>query len=342
MRRFLTLTFLLAASVTVMQAQTAKNVLLEKDGTMIHVKMDLDLKSARPRANETVVVVPQLRNGNNVKDLQPLGLYSHNQWYNYARTGKNASGVDTERKYHGRIPAQAEYETRVPFENWMQGASLYLQKYVQGCCGEDKTRLISQRLATLTKEDDITPVEIIVKETRDTLVVEVPVVKTLSGRAFIDFQVNASEVDPNYHSNMRELGFLRASIDSVIHVPGARIRKIVIKGYASPEGPYKANQALALARTHAVKDYVAKAYGLSDELFELDCEPENWEGLREYVANSSLPGKDKMLEIMDSNREPDVKEWLLKTQHAAVWEILRAECLPFLRRTDYTIEYETF
>ena len=50
MRRFLTLTFLLAASVTVMQAQTAKNVLLEKDGTMIHVKMDLDLKSARPRA----------------------------------------------------------------------------------------------------------------------------------------------------------------------------------------------------------------------------------------------------------------------------------------------------
>ena len=230
MRRFLTLTFLLAASVTVMQAQTAKNVLLEKDGTMIHVKMDLDLKSARPRANETVVVVPQLRNGNNVKDLQPLGLYSHNQWYNYARTGKNASGVDAELKYHGRIPAQAEYETRVPFENWMQGASLYLQKYVQGCCGEDKTRLISQRLATLTKEDDITPVEIIVKETRDTLVVEVPVVKTLSGRAFIDFQVNASEVDPNYHSNMRELGFLRASIDSVIHVPGARIRKIVIKG----------------------------------------------------------------------------------------------------------------
>ena len=167
-------------------------------------------------------------------------------------------------------------------------------------------------------------------------------VKTLSGRAFIDFQVNASEVDPNYHSNMRELGFLRASIDSVIHVPGAHIRKIVIKGYASPEGPYKANQALALARTHAVKDYVAKAYGLSDELFELDCEPENWEGLREYVANSSLPDKDKMLEIMDSNREPDVKEWLLKTQHAAVWEILRAECLPFLRRTDYTIEYETF
>lgn len=128
MRRFLTLTFLLAASVTVMQAQTAKNVLLEKDGTMIHVKMDLDLKSARPRANETVVVVPQLRNGNNVKDLQPLGLYSHNQWYNYARTGKNASGVDAELKYHGRIPAQAEYETRVPFENWMQGASLYLQK----------------------------------------------------------------------------------------------------------------------------------------------------------------------------------------------------------------------
>jgi len=340
MRRFLTLTFLLAASVTVMQAQTAKNVLLEKDGTMIHVKMDLDLKSARPRANETVVVVPQLRNGNNVKDLQPLGLYSHNQWYNYARTGKNASGVDAELKYHGRIPAQAEYETRVPFENWMQGASLYLQKYVQGCCGEDKTRLISQRLATLTKEDDITPVEIIVKETRDTLVVEVPVVKTLSGRAFIDYAVNATEIDPTYHSNARELGFLRASIDSVSQVSGARIRKIWIKGYASPEGPYKANQTLALARTRAVKEYVAGAYGLPDEVFELECEPENWEGLREFVEASSLSGKAKMLEIIDSDREVDEKERQLKTLFPRAWDTLRKECLPFLRRTDYRIEYE--
>ena len=123
-------------------------------------------------------------------------------------------------------------------------------------------------------------------------------------------------------------------------VAGASIRKIWIKGYASPEGPYKANQALALARTHAVKDYVATAYGLSDDVFELEFEPENWEGLREFVEASSLSGKAKMLEIIDSDCEADEKERQLKTLFPRAWDTLRKECLPFLRRTDYRIEYE--
>ncbi|MBP3257268.1 MAG: DUF3868 domain-containing protein [Bacteroidales bacterium] len=340
MRRIFTLTLLLAASVGVMQAQTANNVVLEKDGTMIHVKMDLDMQSVKPGANETVVVTPQIRNGARVKDLQPVGLYSHNQWYYYERSGRNASGKGNELRYRGRIPATVTYETRVPYESWMQGATLSLQKKVQSCCGKDKDQASGRTLALLTEESDITPVEVVVKETHDTLVVEVPVVKSLSGRAFVDYAVNATEIDPTYHSNARELGFLRASIDSVSQVSGARIRKIWIKGYASPEGPYKANQTLALARTRAVKEYVAKAYGLSDDVFELECEPENWEGLREFVEASSLSGKAGMLEIIDSARQPDDKEYLLKTQFPRAWDTLRTECLPFLRRTDYKVEYE--
>ena len=340
MRRFITLAFLLAASVSMMQAQSAKNVVLEKDGTMIHVKMDLDMQSVKPGANRTVVLTPQIRNGALVRDLQPVGLYSHNQWYYYARSGRNASGKGNELQYRGRIPATVAYETRIPYEDWMQGAALSLQKKVLGCCGTDKDELSSRTLAILTEENDITPVEVIVKETVDTLVVEVPVVKTLSGRAFIDYAVNATEIDPTYHSNARELGFLRASIDSVSQVSGARIRKIWIKGYASPEGPYKANQTLALARTRAVKEYVAGAYGLPDEVFELECEPENWEGLREFVEASSLGGKAKMLEIIDSDREADEKERQLKTLFPRAWDTLRKECLPYLRRTDYKVEYE--
>ena len=340
MRRFITLISLLAASVSVMQAQSAKNVVLEKDGTMIHVKMDLDMQGVKPGANRTVVLTPQIRNGALVRDLQPVGLYSHNQWYYYARSGKNASGKGNELQYRGRIPATVAYETRIPYEDWMQGAALSLQKKVLGCCGTDKDEISSRTLAILTEENDITPVEVIVKETVDTLVVEVPVVKTLSGRAFIDYPVNGTQIDPAYHSNTRELGFLRASIDSVSQVAGASIRKIWIKGYASPEGPYKANQALALARTHAVKDYVATAYGLSDDVFELEFEPENWEGLREFVEASSLSGKAKMLEIIDSDREADEKERQLKTLFPRAWDTLRKECLPFLRRTDYRIEYE--
>ncbi|MBQ9463588.1 MAG: hypothetical protein IJU68_08050, partial [Bacteroidales bacterium] len=71
-----------------------------------------------------------------------------------------------------------------------------------------------------------------------------------------------------------------------------------------------------------------------------ECEPENWEGLREFVAASSLSGKAKMLEIIDSDREADGKERQLRTLFPRAWDTLRKECLPYLRRTDYKVEYE--
>ena len=148
MRRIITLTLLLAASVIEMQAQTAKNVVLKKDGTFLYVKMDLDLQSAKPRANEAVVVVPQVKNGSWVADLQPVGLYSHNMWYNFARKGKNASGDVNELQFRGHAPETVEYETRIPYQNWMNGASLvvlYLTDNVRETGSKKNTLLYYQQ-----------------------------------------------------------------------------------------------------------------------------------------------------------------------------------------------------
>ncbi|MBP3257276.1 MAG: hypothetical protein J6M23_04615 [Bacteroidales bacterium] len=343
MRRILAISLLLAASVTVMRAQIAKNVVLEKDGPVVNVKMDLDLQAAKPGVNETVLLVPQLRSASVNKDLQVVGLYSRSQWFNYRRDKKNASGKEGERQLLSRgAPAVIVYETQFPYEEWMKGASLVLQKRVKGCCGKDKEQVFSIPLANLYVPEEPAPVqeEVVVKETRDTVVEETPVVKTLYGRAYIEFAPNGTKIDPDFHSNARELGILRASLDSVSRIPGAGIRKIRIKSYSSPEGAYPNNLRLAQARTRAVKNYVSKAYNLPDEVFEIDFEAENWEGLREYVEASKLPDKADMLKIIDSDRRPEGKEYLLKRYHPESWDILRAQCMPFLRRTDYSIEYE--
>ena len=178
MRRIITLALLLAASVTVMQAQTARNVVLEKDGTFLYVKMDVDLQSAKPRAYEAVVVVPQIKNGARVLDLQPLGLYSRSMWYNYVRSGTNASGDVNELQFRGRAPETVEYETRIPYESWMNGASLVLEKRSQGCCGKEKSQTISTWLASY-EEPIVVPADTVV--IRDTVVVKelVPVIRSL-------------------------------------------------------------------------------------------------------------------------------------------------------------------
>ncbi|MBE6253067.1 MAG: hypothetical protein E7109_06070 [Bacteroidales bacterium] len=340
MRRIFTLTLLLAASVIEMQAQTAKNVVLKKDGTFLYVKMDLDLQSAKPRANEAVVVVPQVKNGSRVADLQPVGLYSHNMWYNFARKGKNASGDVNELQFRGHAPETVEYETRIPYQSWMNGASLVLEKRSQGCCGKEKNQTESTWLASFEEELVFAPADTV--QIRDTVEVKVmvPVVRSVSGRAFLDYPVNSILIDPNYHSNSRELGYVRASLDSVRTIPGAKIRKVWIKGYASPEGPYERNHYLALHRTQALKDYVVNAYGISEDLFEVEFVAENWDDFREYVAASSLQDKEEILKIVDSDRTADDKEALIKRQFPRAWATLRAECLPFLRRTDYRVDYE--
>ncbi len=340
MRRIITLTLLLAASVIEMQAQTAKNVVLKKDGTFLYVKMDLDLQSAKPRANEAVVVVPQVKNGSWVADLQPVGLYSHNMWYNFARKGKNASGDVNELQFRGHAPETVEYETRIPYQNWMNGASLVLEKRSQGCCGKEKNQTESTWLASFEEELVFAPADTV--QIRDTVEVKVmvPVVRSVSGRAFLDYAANSVTIDPNYHSNSRELGYVRMSLDSVITVPGAQIRRIWIKSYASPEGAYGHNQYLAMHRSLALKDYVSETFGISDDLFEVEFEAENWNDFRDYIAASSLQDKEEILSIVDSDRTADDKEALIKRQFPRAWAKLRAECLPFLRRTDYRIDYE--
>lgn len=347
MRRIITLALLLAASVTVMQAQKAQNVVLEKDGNFLYVKMDLDLQSAKPHANEVVVVVPQVKNGSWQKDLHPLGLYSRNMWYNYVRSGKTASGKTSEIQYRGSAPATVEYETRIPYESWMNGASLFLTKRLQGCCGKEKYKTENIWLAMYEEpvvEPPVVVVEIPVEQPAaemDVPVIELlPVTRSVSGSAYLDYPANTTLIDPNYHSNSRELGLVRASLDSVRMVPGATIRKIWIKGFASPEGSYQRNHQLALSRTQALKDYVANAYGISEDLFELEFVAENWEELRNYVLASSLPERDEILAIIDSERTPDDKEAVIRRQFPRAWEILRRDCLPFLRRTDYRVDYE--
>jgi hypothetical protein len=67
---------------------------------------------------------------------------------------------------------------------------------------------------------------------------------------------------------------------------------------------------------------------------------ENWEDFREYVAASSLEDKEEILKIVDSDRAADDKEALIKRQFPRAWAKLRTECLPFLRRTDYRVDYE--
>ena len=112
-----------------------------------------------------------------------------------------------------------------------------------------------------------------------------------------------------------------------------------IKGFASPESPYDNNARLASGRTQAVKQYVNELYGFAPEFISTSYEPEDWEGLRRFVENSSIPHKQAILALIDSDREPDNKEWKIKSEYKDDYRYLLDNCYPYLRHSDYVVEY---
>jgi hypothetical protein len=164
--------------------------------------------------------------------------------------------------------------------------------------------------------------------------------REISGSAFIDFPVSKTFINPTYRNNTAELAKITGTIDSVKMDKDISIKSIFIKGYASPESPYSNNAYLAEGRTEALKEYVESLYHFGKGFIKTAFEPEDWEGLERYVEASTLPHKDEILEAIHSDREPDKKEWYIKSTWKEEYRYLLENCYPALRHSDYSIEYE--
>ena len=108
------------------------------------------------------------------------------------------------------------------------------------------------------------------------------------------------------------------------------------------EGKYATNERLAKGRAQAVLGYVSSHFNFNDGVVRAESVAENWEGLREFVENSSLKNKAGILAVIDDESlAPDVKEQRIRSKYPADWKTLGKDCFPYLRRTAYIISYKT-
>lgn len=160
------------------------------------------------------------------------------------------------------------------------------------------------------------------------------------GRAFIDFPVDKITLYPDYRNNPRELDKIVSTINLVKNDKNTSITNVEIHGYASPESPYEHNAYLAENRAKTLKDYVRKLVNLDDKTFSVTSTPEDWEGLREYVAKSNLDNRDAILKLIDNTTlDPDAKEWKIKSTYPADYRVMLDSWYPALRHSDYVVSY---
>lgn len=310
------------------------DVKMEHSGDYMSVDMLLDLDDLDVRSNRAVLLTPRLVNGADTLDMPAVGIYGRRRYYYYVRNGKSMLSGETEKSFRAsEKPDSIDYNQVFPYQDWMNGASLMLRRTDYGCCNS-LLALQDGILGTHTEVLEFFPVLVYV-----TPQAEAVKSRSLEGSAFIDFPVNKTVIYPDYRRNTVELGKIQATIDSVRGDGDVTITSVWLKGYASPESPYSHNRDLAIGRTQALKQYINQLYHFNDTIIQTDYEPEDWAGLRRYVEQSNLEHRSEILALIDGNREPDNKEWRIKSLYPDDYRFLLHNCYPALRHTDYRIAY---
>ena len=158
---------------------------------------------------------------------------------------------------------------------------------------------------------------------------------------FVAFNVNDASLHHDLYGNGQDLRKITEDLDKVFADPQTRLHRIVITGYASPDGSFSANAKLAQQRTISLKDYLSSRYSLSEDMIVTRSVAEDWDGLEKFVTDASLqqlPNRDAVLQIVRSDRKADAKEQAIRKQFPQDFQYLKDYCLPQLRRSEYKVE----
>lgn len=318
---------------TIVDGVAVSDFKMERNGGYMAVDMMLDLSDLDIESNRAVLLTPRLVNGTDSLDLPAIGIYGRRRYYFYVRNGESMlSGSDEQSYKVSEKPDSLLYNKVMPYEEWMNGATLSLHRDDYGCCHT----LLAEQSGMLGRHvEAFFPSLVYVSPT-----VERVKSRSLEGSAYIDFPVDKIVIYPDYRRNALELAKIQATIDSVRNDRDITITSVWLKGHASPESPYAHNEKLSVGRTAALKQHICQLYQFNDTIILTDHEPEDWTGLRRYVEQTNLAHKTEILALIDSDMDPDAKEWKIKNTYPADYRVLLQNCYPALRHTDYRIAYD--
>ncbi len=314
--------------------------ILRQDSRLI-LRMNLDAKELHPSSNREYLITPVLIADNKADSavFTSVLISGRNLYMRHVRN----NDLDSVCMYQSGKHDNISYSASVPLLKWMDNATLQIRSQRKVCC--NKTATVYSDDVAKVKRPEFTPrynyLGLTGANTTEALnAADTVKIFDLTGSAYINFPVNRTELHPQYMNNPAELSKITATIDSVKGDPDITITSISINGFASPEGSYNNNERLAKGRTETLRKYVEDLYNFPNGFIKTDFTPEDWHGLREYVERSALANRDSLLQIIDSDMEPDAKDNRIKTLFPTVYTHLLANVYPKLRHSDYVITYQ--
>ncbi|MDR2475795.1 MAG: DUF3868 domain-containing protein [Bacteroidales bacterium] len=223
-----------------------------------------------------------------------------------------------------------EYESAIPYSPRQQMNELTVEYRYDDCCNIYPFKKESYALGIVPPaEPQPQPVLPVAPEPEpaphpfhDTIyihqTVEIlppPAPKPRKETLYLEYPVNKYQIMEDYGINRIELYKLEKLLE------GYRGR-IGIIAYASPEGPYDKNKALAANRAKGFRDYLQEHYGYVN-IVSVEHVAEDWDGLRELIEFSDFAEKTEALEIIDNvDIFSDREKKLMNLNKGAFWKKL--------------------
>ena len=110
---------------------------------------------------------------------------------------------------------------------------------------------------------------------------------------------NKTNIVDSYRNNGYNIYDFCYKLSQYIRDPQISIDELIIRGSASPEGPYDNNVRLAHERAHRIGERIAELDGLDRNIIKYEYVPEDWEGLGKILPTLDQPWKNQAIEILE-------------------------------------------
>ncbi len=334
---------------------------LLQERSVVTIDFVLEIGSKASVKNNTLTIIPVLTNGPTSMELQPVVVRGKRAQTLYERrfiaSPRTAERLEEPQVITAHNGQKVRYHAVIPFAEWMPGSVLMLEGVDEGCCEAVRTNLglVADRLI-VPEADFIGTEEVVIPgpvlTTAEKLAKRFPFVKPAgSGENFsragltVHFHLGKHVVDRNYRSNSQSLVDLLSVVAEIQRSDDSQIDRIVIAGFASPEGAYVHNMKLSERRAEAVREIIVRNTSLRPEVIEAYGGGEDWEGLRRLVEASHMPDKQEVLYIIDnvpiwdSYRMRGRESELMRLDSGVTYRYMARNFFPELREAAFITVY---
>ena len=370
MKKIFTLTILFLLSVTALIGQVAENRIkisdfqVEDFGETIRIDFTANVSPKAVKRNHSLVFIPVIENDGYRQSLSPVVIQGKGSKIARERREWVAGQIaDYENAVYAKNGETITLTSTVPFQKWMSGSDLILESVESGCCSYHKLNdvLYAENILERQEQEPEPVIVVVEKELEEWIPVSiadslstaftfvVPLSEFDDNEPFkiydderdnsmvIYFRVAKYDIDATYMSNAHTLSNLTAVINMIMDAKYSKVDRIVVAGFASPEGGFELNDRLAFERAVSVKKYLMETTDVRDNQIMVFNGSLDWRGLRSMIVKSNLPEKRQILSIIDNTPIWDSKRQvgrlgeLMRFNGGRTYRYLLNEYFPYLR-----------